>query len=214
MDFKNGNQWCFMKKLLIATSNKSKKKEILHGLAPLIKIGVQLLTLDDVKIMGEPIESGSTFEENARIKAQFYAGQTRIPTLADDGGLMIDALNGAPGVISRRWPGYEATDRELIDFTLEKMKHIPKEKRSAQLKTCVCFYDPSTNHFVTHEQAISGLISEKPRTYETNGYPYRALIIVSQYNTFYDELTDQEHKQINHRLKAIRQLIPVIKEFI
>lgn len=203
-----------MNKLLIATSNKSKKKEILHGLAPLAKIGVQLLTLDDVTIIGEPIESGSTFEENAKIKAKFYASQVNIPTLADDGGLMIDALDGAPGVISRRWPGYEATDRELIDFALKQMNHTPKEKRSAQLKTCVCFYDQSTNHFATNEQIISGFISEKPRTYETNGYPYRALFIVSQYNKFYDELTTQEHNQINHRLKAIRQLIPVITEFL
>jgi len=160
--------------------------------------------------MGEPIESGSTFEENARIKAQFYAGQTKIPTLADDGGLMIDALNGAPGVISRRWPGYEATDRELIDYALEKMKNIPKDERTAQLKTCVCFCNPTSNYLSCNEQSIDGMMAEKPTTYDTNGYPFRALFIVKKFNTFYDELSQDEHQEINHRLKAIQHLIPVI----
>lgn len=201
-----------MKKLLIATSNKSKKKEIIHGLASLAKIGVQLLTLDDVKIMGEPIESGSTFEENAKIKAKFYASQAKIPTLADDGGLMIGALNGAPGVISRRWPGYEATDRELIDYALEKMKDIPKVERTAQLKTCVCFYNPASNYLSCNEQSIDGLMSEKPTTYDTNGYPFRALFIVKKFNKFYDELSQDEHQEINHRLKAIQHLIPIISK--
>lgn len=201
-----------MKKLLIATSNKSKKKEILRGLTPLAKIGVQLLTLDDVTITGEPIESGTTFEENAKIKAKFYASQAKIPTLADDGGLMIDALNGAPGVISRRWPGYEATDRELIDYALEKMKNIPKDERTAQLKTCVCFCNPASNYISCNEQSIDGMMSEKPTTYDTNGYPFRALFIVKKFNKFYDELSQEEHQEINHRLKAIQHLIPVISK--
>ena len=203
-----------MKKLLIATSNQSKKKEIIHGLAQLSKIGVQLLTLDDLEIIGEPIESGSTFEENAKIKAKFYADQAKIPTLADDGGLMIDALNGAPGVISRRWPGYEATDRELIDYALEKMKHMQKEERTAQLKTCVCFFNPVSKYISCVEQSIAGKMSEKPITYNTNGYPFRALFIVQEFNKFYDELTQDEHQRINHRLKAIQQLIPIIENNI
>ena len=199
-----------MNKLLIATSNEAKKIEMKHALLPLVEKGIALLTLDDFSIIGEPVESGGTFEENAKIKAQFYANQAKIPTLADDGGLMIDALNGAPGVMSRRWPGYEATDRELIDFALDKMKSIPKEKRTAQLRACICFYNPSTVEFVTNEQGIEGTISEKPTTYDTNGYPYRALFIVKKFNTFYDGLTPKEHQKINHRLKAIQQLIPVI----
>lgn len=199
-----------MNKLLISTSNEAKKIEMKQALLPLVKKGVKLYTLNDFPIVGEPVESGSTFEENAKIKAQFYANQAKIPTLADDGGLMIDALNGAPGVMSRRWPGYEATDRELIDFALDKMKSIPKEKRTAQLRACICFYNPSTVEFVTNEQGIEGTISEKPTTYDTNGYPYRALFIVKKFNTFYDGLTPEEHQKINHRLKAIQQLIPVI----
>jgi len=203
-----------MKKLLIATTNPAKKIEIVKGLSPLVHKGLDLLMLNDIEIAGEPIESGKTFEENAIIKAKFYADQAHVPTIADDGGLIIDALNGAPGVLSRRWPGYEATDRELIDLALAKMKHIPADKRTAQLKTCICFYDPKTNTIATNEQGVEGVLSEKPTTYDTNGYPYRALFIVSKFQKLYDQLSNEEHEALNHRLKAIQRLIPVISQSI
>ena len=111
-----------MKKLLIATSNPGKKIEILKALEIIIK-EFELLTLDNFPNITEPEETGKTFEENALIKAKYYALATNLPTIADDGGIMIDALNGEPGVRSRRWPGYTATDEELIQMTLEKMKY-------------------------------------------------------------------------------------------
>ncbi|MBP7967512.1 non-canonical purine NTP pyrophosphatase, partial [Candidatus Woesebacteria bacterium] len=103
-----------MHKLLLATTNKAKQAEITFGLQPLLEKGVTIVSLRDFPSIEEPEETGATFEENAKLKAQYYAQKTGLPALADDGGLMIDALGGEPGVKSRRWPGYSATDTELI----------------------------------------------------------------------------------------------------
>lgn len=198
-----------MKKLLIATSNPSKKIEILLALSKL-KNKIVISTLADFPNIKEPEESGKTFEENALLKAKYYALETNLPTIADDGGIMIDALNGEPGVKSRRWPGYAATDEELIQMTLEKMKNIKDANRQAQLATCACLYLPKNdNHFLAKEK-ISGKISEKPFTKDTNGYPFRTLFIVDKFDKYYDELTEDEHEKINHRRKAIKRLIPII----
>lgn len=199
-----------MTRLLIATTNPAKREEITYGLQDLVNDGLEILTLQDVQVEGEPVESADTFEGNAKIKAQFYGDQTGLPTISDDGGLMIDALNGAPGVKSRRWPGYEATDEELITYALDKMNDVPEGKRTAQLVTCVCLYDPVNKQFTTEQESIKGKISAEPLTMDTNGYPYRALFIVDKYDKFYDELSKAEHHEINHRLKALRKLSPAI----
>lgn len=200
-----------MSQLLIATTNPAKREEISYGLKDLVNEGLKLLTLHDVTIKGEPVESAETFEGNAKIKAQFYGDQTGLPTLSDDGGLMIDALSGAPGVKSRRWPGYEATDKELIEYALKQMKDIPEGKRTAQLVTCVCLYEPESTQFSCEQEGIKGRINTEPLTWDTNGYPYRALFIVDEYNKFYDELTKEEHHEINHRLKALKRLSDAIR---
>lgn len=203
-----------MSKILIATSNNAKREEISYGLRDLVNEGLEILTLKDVSITGEPVESGDTFEENAKIKAQFYGNQVNMPVISDDGGLMIDALNGQPGVKSRRWPGYEATDKDLITYALEKMQNVPDHKRSAQLVTCICLYFPVTQESFCVQEGIQGSITKEASTWDTNGYPYRALFVVKKYNKFYDELSEAEHHHINHRLKALRKLKKHIKEKI
>ena len=203
-----------MKKLLLATTNNAKKIEIILGLKPLIDRGLEVITLNDLENIEQPEETGVTFEENAKLKAKYYADKTGLPALADDGGLMIDALNGEPGVKSRRWPGYEATDEELIHYALDKMKDISEEKRSAKLETCVCFFDPQSQQYVCEQEDINGRITDKPLTMDTNGYPYRVLFIVEQFDKFYDELTETEHDAINHRLIAIKRLIPTLEKFL
>lgn len=199
-----------MKSLLIATTNPAKLIEIrdaLQTLSPAITIN----TLNDVDQLEEPVEDGKTFLDNAKLKAKYYADATHSPTIADDGGLEIDALGGAPGVISRRWPGHVATDKELIDYALHQMKDIPEGKRTAKLTTCVCFYNPKTQQYHAQQESIEGYITQEARTYDTNGYPYRALFKVSKYNKFYDELSKEEHDDINHRVRAVTALLPIIK---
>ncbi len=203
-----------MKKILIATHNQSKKKELMYSLKSLLQENIQIVTLDDLKIREEPDETGRTFQENSLLKAKFYANLTHIATIADDGGLVIPYLNNEPGVKSRRWPGYQATDEELIQYTLLHLKGVIGNDRTAYLETCICFYDPSTKLSFCEQEKIKGRISEKPLTMETNGYPFRTLFIVERYNKYYDQLSKEEHKKENHRLKALLRLMAKIKPYL
>lgn len=203
-----------MKKLLIATSNQAKLEEIKYGLKELEKENIKLLTLNDVGVEEEPEETGQTFCENAKIKAKSYGDLTNLPTIADDGGLIIPYLNNEPGVKSRRWLGYKASDQELIDYTLKRLKNTSKTQRIAYLQTCICFYLAKKNVFMFQEEKIKGYIAEKPSNKPTNGYPFRALFIVEKYQKYYDELTEKQHNLINHRLKALKKLVPKIKEVL
>jgi XTP/dITP diphosphohydrolase len=196
-----------MKKILIATGNPAKLEELKWGLKLFSKKGIRLLTLNDVRVEKEPKETGKTFCENAEIKAKFYAQKTGFPTLADDGGLIIPALNNQPGVYSRRWLGYEASDEELINYTLLRLKNFPKEKRIAFLEVCLCFFNPDNQKIFYEQENIKGFIAPKPSNKKTFGYPFRALFIVEKFNKYYDELTGKEHHQINHRLIALKRLI-------
>lgn len=203
-----------MKTLLLATSNKAKQEELTRGLQPLIAKGLVLKTLKDFPDIIHPEETGATFEENAKIKAMSYAEQTGLAALADDGGILIDILNGEPGVKSRRWPGYEASDQELIDYALDKLKDVPAGKRGARFQTCVCFYDPESETTICEEGDIQGHLSETPLDIETNGYPFRVLFIVDKYDKFYDHMTEAEHHEMNHRLHALRRVISQMEKYL
>lgn len=203
-----------MKKILIASTNPGKIAEINIGLQILKKQGVDILTLSDV-IVGEkqPEETGKTFQENALIKAKFYAKLTGLPVLSDDGGLIIPYLNNEPGVRSRRWLGYDASDQKLIDYTLKRLEGTKGKDRSAYLELCLCFYNPKTDKIIFEKEKIAGHISEEPTKKRVAGFPYRALLVVDKYNKFYDELTKEEHMKVNHRLKALKRLVKKISNF-
>lgn len=204
-----------MKKILIATTNPAKLEELKIGLKTLEKQGIKVITLNDVKIGDKkPVETGKTFQENALIKAKFYAYLTHLSVLSDDGGLLIPYLNNEPGVKSRRWLGYEATDKELIKFALFNLRDCTGLKRTAYLETCLCFYNPQIKKSIYETEKIKGYIAEAPSNRPTNGYPYRALLIVDEFNKYYDELTEEEHRQVNHRLKAMKRLTKRIKNLI
>lgn len=204
-----------MKKILIASTNPGKIAEIKTGLQILKRHGVDILTLSDV-IVGdkEPEETGATFQENALIKARFYAKLTGLPVLADDGGLVIPYLNNEPGVRSKRWLGNEASDQKLIDHTLLKLREAKGKDRTAYLELSLCFYDPKAGKTIFETEKIIGHISEVPTKKRVAGFPYRALMVIDKYNKFYDELTKQEHKQVNHRLIALKRLTKKIGDLI
>lgn len=200
-----------MHTILIATSNPGKLRELRTCCKSLEKRGYSVQSLEDVPHIPAPEETGITFSENARLKARYYAEKTGCATIADDGGIMIAALDGAPGVRSRRWPGYEATDEELIAYTLEQMKHVPRGKRDATITTTICFYDPETETFLEKTAAIDGHLAREISPRAIPGYPYRSLFIVTRYNKYYDELSSEQHDAINHRMHACNRLVEKIR---
>ena len=198
-----------MKRLLIATTNPSKFNE-----------ASAVLTDDKIKIMGlkdfpdvKPVpETGDTFLENAFLKAKGYFSQTGIPCIADDGGLMVDALNGAPGVHSHRWLGYEAADKELADAILQKLEGVPQEKRSARLGGVMVFYDGE--HLLSQENYVEGYIADRLMGEIKPGFPYRPIFIVSALNKPFSETTAKEDEKVGFRQKNLKELKPKILELL
>ena len=197
-------------KLLIASHNRAKVEEYKRYLSDL---EFQLVSLADLNITKEAPENAKTFEENAVNKAKFYHKLTGLPTIADDGGLMIDALNGAPGVKSRRWLGYKMTDEEMIQSVIEKMRNIPKDKRTCHLVGVIALVMPDGKVYTQWAQ-IDGLVAQKPTDKRLAGYPYRSFFYLPQFKKFYLELTDEEHEKINHRKLALLKLKPHLEKLV
>ena len=192
-------------KVLIATRNIAKKQEYQKYFAEFLP-SVRILTIDDVKTQGVPTEDGKTFFENAHKKAIFYARQTGLTTLGDDGGFEIDALGGEPGVFSRRWPGYEASDQELVDIVFKKLRGVPAKKRSARLTTAVVVVK-GTGEIVAKEQGSAvGVIPEKPSSWVQKDFPFRAVLYFPKYKKYFQDLSEKEHQEINHRRALIQKI--------
>ncbi len=198
--------------LLIATHNPAKKQELREGFSLLASKGTTLLFLDDLHITQDPEETGKTFLENARLKANYFANLSGLPTISDDGGIEINILNGEPGIHSKRWLGREASDEELISHTLEKLKDIPFKKRTAKFTVCLYYINPTSQFEATVTESLKGKIALSPSGKARKGFPYRALFIVDTYNKQYDELSVEEHTAVNHRMKAVQNLIPLVKQ--
>ncbi len=201
-----------MKTLLVATTNPGKLAELRGFLSDL---PLKLVSLADVGIADTVEETGTTFKENAILKAKYYALKSGLATLADDGGFEIDELNGEPGVKSHRWihGTKDSDDEELIQHALLLMKDIPLDKRGAQLHLFLAFVLP--NGLVhTSEGFVRGIIPFEASLYRRKGFPYRSLLYLPELKKFYnhDELTEEENRTYNHRRKAIEDLKPMIKK--
>lgn len=200
--------------LLIATTNPGKLVEIRRFLSD---VPLTLVSLRDVGITDEVEETGETFEENAILKAKFYAQKSGLPTIADDGGLEIDALGGEPGVKTRRWinKDTDSTDEELIVYTIKRLEGVPLEKRQAQLRLVLAFVT-STGVVHLSRSVISGIITLEPSGDRYEGFPFRSLLFLPEIGKYYnhEELTDEENAQYNHRKKALEALKPVIQKIL
>lgn len=191
-----------MEHLLLATTNPAKAREF-RSLFQLLGLPIEL-RLPPSSWHCE--EKGDSFKEIAIQKARSAAEEFGEPALADDGGLEIDALGGKPGILSRRWPGYSASDEELLQFTLEKMKDIPEDKRGAQFKTAVAFAD--TNESVwTAEGVLRGRLALTLHPKREKGYPYRSLFVLLELERYAIEASDDELLALGHRRAAMEELI-------
>jgi XTP/dITP diphosphohydrolase len=194
-----------MPRLLIATTNPSKFREYASHLEG---EGIDIKSLADFPGIEPPEEIHTTFLENALLKARYYFGETRIPCVTDDGGLMIDYLDGAPGVSSRRWLGRAAADQELAEAVLEKMKGVVPEKRGARLGGVMVFHDGV--HTLHREHWTEGIIAEEILDEIRDGFPYRSLFLIPQFEKPYSRLSEEEHEEVNFRRKSIVAMRPEI----
>lgn len=188
-----------MKQVVIATKNKGKAKDFEALFTPL---GFEVVTMFDVAPDMEIEETGTTFEENAVLKAETLAKALNMIVIADDSGLVVDALDGAPGVYSARYAG-DHDDEANIVKVLENLAGVPEEKRTARFMCALAIAGPeidTTTVFGTCE----GFILEEKRG--TNGFGYDPIFFVPQQGRAMAELTPEEKGAISHRGNAIRNL--------
>jgi XTP/dITP diphosphohydrolase len=184
-------------KFLIATNNEHKLAEIKHILAPL---GIEGVSLKEAEAKSDPEETGTTFEDNARIKAMSGMIETGLPTVADDSGLMVDALHGAPGVFSARYAGENATDKDRIDKLLYEMRDVPAGARSARFVCEICCVFPDGNIINAHGEC-EGDIAFEPKG--TGGFGYDPVFIEKTTGKSFAILAGEEKDRLSHRGKAL-----------
>ncbi|MGD0672824.1 MAG: non-canonical purine NTP pyrophosphatase [Candidatus Binatus sp.] len=196
-------------RLLIATTNPAKLAEyrlILRGLG----IELELVSLAELGISETPEETGATFIENALIKARFYFQRARIATLADDGGLEIDALGGEPGVRSHRWlgSGGDDSDQALVDEVIRRMKGVEAGRRTARIRAAIALIHEEGGAIREHtaDGTIEGTIAERAYSRIRAGFPYRAVLVIPGRNCYLGELGDEEEAQISQRRIAVSRL--------
>jgi XTP/dITP diphosphohydrolase len=185
-----------MRALLLATGNRHKLEEyhaIFHHLP------LQLLSLNDIQLDMDVEETGTTFRENAELKALAYAKASGMLSLADDSGLEIDALDGAPGVYSARFAGREMSYEQRFEILLKQLQGLPEEKRTARFRCVISLAEPS-GYLQSVEGKIEGVITEAPRG--KNGFGYDPIFLVPELGKTTAELTPEEKNRISHRGRA------------
>lgn len=180
---------------VIATHNAKKLKELKRILDPL---GFDAVIREDLP---EVEETGTTFAENALLKAESACKVTGMPAIADDSGLVVDALGGAPGVYSARYAGEGATDRQRYEKLLTELREVPTEQRTARFVSAVCCVFPDGT-ILTAEGACEGIIAFGPKG--EGGFGYDPIFLVGERS--YAEMTAEEKDSISHRGRALAKL--------
>ncbi|SET43396.1 XTP/dITP diphosphohydrolase [Oceanobacillus limi] len=190
-----------MKKIIIATKNRGKAKEFETMFTKYNIQAVSLLDLDND--IPDVEETGSTFKENAALKAEEISRLLETPVLADDSGLVIDALNGRPGIYSARYAGEPKDDKANVEKVLAELKEVPEENRSARF-VCVLAVAIPGEKTLFRTGYCEGKIQRQPRG--ENGFGYDPIFVPKDYDRTMAELAPQEKNNISHRKNAIVQL--------
>lgn len=197
-------------KLLIATQNKGKVREYQRLLATLPD--VEVVGLGDIGLAKMDVEeTGTTFEDNAILKAQTYGAASQMPTLADDSGLVVDALDGRPGVYSARYGSPELDDAGRRATLLEEMKGIPDEDRTARFVCVIAVYDPATNSAQTVRGTSEGRIMHEDHD-GGEGFGYDAIFQPVGLTKSFAQVTAEEKDRLSHRGNAAKQLPDLLSQ--
>jgi len=194
-----------MPKLLLATNNQAKVREyksLLHSLP------YELVTLAEQGITTVVSEVGETLEENARLKATLLADKSRLLALADDSGLAVDALGGEPGLLSARYAGENASDKDRVSYLLSRLKGVPWQKRSACFRCVIAIATPDGEvEFCSGE--CRGMITLDPRGEQ--GFGYDPIFYLPELDKTMAELPLEMKNQISHRGQAARKVYQVLE---
>ena len=199
-----------MTQLVLASRNNGKLLElqrILTTIAP----HVNLVSVSQFPEIGDVEETGSTFEENALLKAETIAMKTGLAAIADDSGLCIDALNGAPGVLSARWSGVHGDDRANLEKVLREMEEIQPEMRTGKFVSVVALALPDGRNEICRGE-VHGVIRYSP--IGDGGFGYDPIFQPTGYQKTMAELNADEKDRISHRGQAMRAIAPVIAELL
>jgi XTP/dITP diphosphohydrolase len=196
-------------KVLLASRNHKKLAELRRILAPALP-DVDVVGLDDVEPYDEVPESGATFEANALIKAREGYRHTGLPTVADDSGLTVEALNGMPGVLSARWSGRHGNDQANLELVLDQVGDVPDERLGAAFVCAVAFVDGARE--IVTDGRMPGRLVRAPRG--TNGFGYDPIFVPDGYAVTSAELPSEEKDRISHRGRALRALVPHLTQLV
>ncbi|HEX28842.1 TPA: XTP/dITP diphosphatase, partial [Candidatus Poribacteria bacterium] len=193
-------------RLAVATRNKGKVEEIREILSDL---PIEIYWLEDFPDAPRIEEDGDTFEENASKKASVIAGYLGMPTIADDSGLLVEALNGEPGVRSARFAGEGASDSDRNAKLLSLLRGVPRERRKAKF-VCVLVLAFPDGREVSFRGECEGYITDPPRG--KHGFGYDPVFLVPEYGRTFAELGPEVKNRISHRAKALRKLKKFLEE--
>lgn len=192
---------------LIATHNMKKRAELERILSPL---GISVLTADEAGVnLTDVEETGTTFEENAELKAVSGCNESGMPCIADDSGLMVDALDGEPGVYSARYAGEHGNDDKNNEKLLHNLRNTAKDDRTAKFVSCVCCAFPDGRELIVRGEC-HGIIGYDKKG--SNGFGYDPLFYVGEKS--FAELNAQEKDKISHRGNALRKLCEELPKYL
>jgi XTP/dITP diphosphohydrolase len=198
----------FVQRLLVATHNQGKVREYRELLAGL---PLEVTYLDAEGITLEVEETGATFEENALLKATTYAQLSGLWTWADDSGLQVDALGGAPGVYSARYAGEGATDADRYRKLLDALTGVPWDRRTARFRCTVALATPGGEVRTAHG-ACEGVIAFGPAG--DNGFGYDPVFYMTDHGATMAQLSSETKNQVSHRARASQQALSVLEEML
>mgnify|MGYP001393288990 CR=1 FL=1 len=197
-----------MKEVIIATKNKGKAREFERMFQPL---GYEVKTLLDYPDIEDVEETGTTFEENARLKAETVSKEIGRVVIADDSGLIVDALDGAPGVFSARYAGAEKNDEANIDKVLQNLEGVPENERTARFYCALAVAIPGQETVTVDGTCEGRILSERRGHY---GFGYDSIFFVQEFGRAMAELEPAEKSKISHRGNALRKLEGILPSLL
>jgi len=193
-------------KMIFATGNEGKMKEIRMILADM---GMEILSMKEAGVNADIVEDGTTFEENALIKARTVAGVSGLPAMADDSGLEVDYMDKAPGIYSARFLGEDTSYRIKNQYIIDQLAEVEGDARSARFVCAIALALPDGRSFTTRA-TVEGVIAYEERGSE--GFGYDPIFYLPEYGKTTAELTPEEKNVISHRGKALRQMKAIMEE--